>query len=255
MPVAIELSNITKTFKTKSRTFDAVKDISFTVSQGSVFGFLGPNGAGKTTTIKMICNLVLPSSGTIHVNGLNVETERARAISSVGAVLEGSRNIYWELTAWQNLIYFGHLKGINTKHLKQRASILLELLDLTKVAYEQVGRFSRGMQQKVAIACALVSDPTIILLDEPILGLDIFSAQTIIKAIKYLSEYEQKTFLLTTHQIDLAEDLCQYVAIIDNGLLLANSSMQKLKNTYKKESLTNIFIKLTGKKQCNTLNN
>src|SRR5437870_5211941 len=124
------------------------------------------NGAGKTTTIKMMCGLVTPTSGRVHLHGYDVARERPIAVRQVGAVLEGARNVYWSLSAWQNLLYFGRLKGLSTDFIRPRAEYLLQALGLWERRHEDVGGFSRGMQQKVAVAAALVSDPPIVLFDE-----------------------------------------------------------------------------------------
>src|SRR6266508_69921 len=152
-----------------------------------VAGLLGPNGAGKTTIIKMICGLILPSAGTIRLNRYDVARQRAAAVRQIGAVLEGSRNVYWPLSAWQNLLYFGRLKGLRAAEIKPRAERLLTDLDLWDRRDETVGSFSRGMQQTVAIAAALITDPPIILLDEPTLGLDVEAARTVREWIAHLA--------------------------------------------------------------------
>src|SRR6266498_1128954 len=160
MSPAIALRGLTKRFG----HLTAGDEVSLEVPRGQVFGLLGPNGAGKTTTIKMMTGLVTPTSGTVLLGGYDIATRRSRAVQQVGAVLEGSRNVYWSLSAWQNLLYFGRLKGLRAAEIKPRAERLLTDLDLWDRRDETVGSFSRGMQQKVAIAAALITDPPIILL-------------------------------------------------------------------------------------------
>ncbi len=179
-PVAIEIESLSKVYYQRNKTaIHAVENLNLTVPAGQVFGFLGANGAGKTTTIKMICGVIIPNSGRVCVNGYDVTRNRGMAMRQVGAVLEGTRNVYWRLTAWENLIYFGQLKGCWGKPLKARAEQLLRELDLWDRRNDTVRTFSRGMQQKVAIASALIADPPIILLDEPTLGLDFHASHTV----------------------------------------------------------------------------
>ncbi|HLZ81816.1 MAG TPA: ABC transporter ATP-binding protein [Ktedonobacteraceae bacterium] len=167
-PNAIEITSLSKIYPTAHReTVAAVDDLNLVVEAGQVFGFLGANGAGKTTTIKMMCGLITPTTGLIRIGGHDVSRERSAVMHLIGAVLEGTRNVYWRLTAWQNLMYFGHLKGSWGKELKERAKELLGELDLWERRNDPLRTFSRGMQQKVAIACALIGNPSIILLDEP----------------------------------------------------------------------------------------
>ena len=196
---AIELEGLTKTFRRRgSAPVRAVVDLSLSIPRGQIFGFLGPNGAGKTTTIKMMCGVVIPDSGRVTLLGHDVRRNRGTAMRQIGAVLEGARTTYWRLSAMENLMYFGRLKGVRGKYLKPRAERLLKELDLWERRNDDVKEFSRGMQQKVAISAALMSDPPIVLLDEPTLGLDVESAQTVREWISQLAKVENKTVLLTT---------------------------------------------------------
>ncbi len=232
---AIELQSLNKVYsRPNGGRITAVQNLNLTVEAGQVFGLLGPNGAGKTTTIKMICSLIRPTSGRICLNGLDVFQHKRAAMGQIGAVLEGARNVYWRLTAWQNLLYFGRLKG-KTKQLKRRAERLLRQLDLWERRNDQVRLFSRGMQQKVALACALMSDPAILLLDEPTLGLDVQAARIVKEWIKHLAQDQGKTVILTTHQLDMAQDVCQQVAIINRGQLVANQPVKALLALFSQE--------------------
>jgi ABC-2 type transport system ATP-binding protein len=187
-----------------------------------VLGLLGPNGAGKTTTIKMICGLITPTAGTVRLNGYDVARQRPSAVRQIGAVLEGSRNVYWPMTAWQNLMYFGRLKGLHGSEIRPRAKRLLTELGLWERRNEPVGSFSRGMQQKVAVAAALVTDPPIVLLDEPTLGLDVEAARTVRNWVTRLAREEGKTVVLTTHQLEMAGELSSRVAVIREGSIIAD---------------------------------
>ncbi len=219
---AIELAGLTKRYKRDSGWFTAVDNVTLSVPAGQVLGLLGPNGAGKTTTIKMTCGLILPTAGTIRLGGYDVTRQRGDAVRHLGAVLEGSRNVYWPLSAWQNLLYFGRLKGLRGREIKPRAQHLLTGLGLWEHRNETVGSFSRGMQQKVAIAAALITDPPVILLDEPTLGLDVEAARTVRDWITRLSREEGKTVVLTTHQLGIVQELADRIAVIRSGKIIAD---------------------------------
>src|SRR4030042_2708181 len=212
---AIRVSQLVKSYKPDPP--NAVDGISFEIEPGTVFGLLGPNGAGKTTTIKMILGLVLPTSGSIQLAGCDVAKERNKALSHAGAILEGSRNVYWRLTARANLDYFGALRGMRGKPLANRIVEVLDLVELSDRADEEVRYLSRGMQQKVALATAILHDPDVLLLDEPTLGLDVQASRTIEQVIRRFVKKEGKTVLLTTHQMDLAERLSDRIFVINKG--------------------------------------
>ena len=231
-PPAIELRGLTKTFGKGKNEIVAVKPVSLVIQPGQVFGLLGPNGAGKTTTIKMIAGLLAPTDGTALINGYDIQRQRSQAVRHLGAVLEGSRNVYWSLTAMQNLLYFGRLKGLRTSDIKSRGEQLLQELDLWERRDQQVGGFSRGMQQKVAVAAALVTDPPVVLLDEPTIGLDIEAARTVREWVIRLARQEGKTIVLTTHQLDMAEELCDRVAVIRRGEIITDLPTNELCNRY-----------------------
>ncbi|MPZ88981.1 MAG: ATP-binding cassette domain-containing protein, partial [Nitriliruptorales bacterium] len=210
----------------------AVEDVSLRIPSGQVFGLLGPNGAGKTTTIKMMAGLVTPTSGTARLRGHDIGTQRSRAVQQIGAVLEGSRNVYWSLSAWQNLLYFGRLKGLRGAEIKPRAEGLLRDLGLWDRRNELVGGFSRGMQQKVAVAAALVTNPQIMLLDEPTIGLDVEAARTVRQWVVRLAHEDGKTIVLTTHQLAMAEELCDRVAVIRDGRIITDLPTSELLDRY-----------------------
>ena len=236
-PLAFELTNLSKVYRRgKGTAVRAVDDLSLSVPVGQVVGLLGPNGAGKTTTIKMMCGLVTPTSGRVHLNGYDIARERPLAVWQVGAVLEGARNVYWSLSAWQNLLYFGRLKGLPRKLIVPRAQSLLRSLDLWKQRHQAVGGYSRGMQQKVAIAAALITDPPILLLDEPTIGLDVQTARTVKDWIEQLAHEEGKTIVLTTHQLALAQELCDRIAIIHQGRLLTDLPVRELLARFRQET-------------------
>ena len=229
---AIEINALTKDYRsTKARAVDGV---SLRVPAGSVFGFLGPNGAGKTTTIKILAGLLSATTGQVLLNGYDVARQRSAAMEQIGAVLEGSRNVYWTLSAWQNLVYFGRLKGMRKAAAQARAEELLTGLDLWERRDEKVGDYSRGMQQKVAIAAALIADPPILLLDEPTIGLDVEATRTVKEWVRTLSTERGKTVLLTTHQMNVVEELCDRVAVIRRGQMITDQPTRQLLATFRR---------------------
>ncbi|HZD68640.1 MAG TPA: ABC transporter ATP-binding protein [Actinomycetes bacterium] len=229
---AIELTGLTKRYRRGSGLLEAVRDVTLRVPAGQVIGLLGPNGAGKTTTIKMLCGLILPSAGTIRLGGYDVGRQRPAAVRQVGAVLEGSRNVYWPLSAWQNLLYFGRLRGLRGSQVRPRAQRLLTELGLWERRHETVGSYSRGMQQKVAVAAALICDPPILLLDEPTIGLDVEAARTVKDWLAHLAREEGKTILLTTHQLPVAQELAGRIAVIRDGRVVADLPTSELLSRY-----------------------
>ncbi len=232
---AIELMGLTKTYRQGGQPVRAVDGVTLRVPPGQVFGLLGPNGAGKTTIIKMACGLITPSAGRISVGGYDVARQRGQAVRQIGAVLEGSRNVYWSMSAWQNLLYFGRLKGLRGAELKPRAQRLLTELGLWERHGESVGTFSRGMQQKVAVAAALIADPPIVLLDEPTIGLDVEAARTVKDWVVRLAHEQHKTVVLTTHQLAMAETLSDRVAVIRDGAIVADLPTAELLGRFRED--------------------
>jgi ABC-2 type transport system ATP-binding protein len=256
-PLAIEANQLSKSYRKRGRPpLHAVWPLDLKVPAGQIFGFLGPNGAGKTTTIKMLCGLIAPDSGQVRLNGLDLHRQRGAAMRQIGAVLEGTRNVHWRLSAWQNLRYSAGIKGCSGAEFETRATALLQDLDLWDRRTDMLQTFSRGMQQKVAIACALIADPPIVLLDEPTLGLDVHSARTVREWIAKLARERGKTVVLTTHQLDMAQEVCDRVAIMRGGSLIADEPISDLLALFRGEeryvtvrvepTLEEVFVKLTA---------
>ena len=216
--VTLNAQHLRKSYGRGKRRFEAVRDVSLRIYAGEVLAFLGPNGAGKTTTIKMIGGLVRPDAGQVSIDGLDPHRQSA-ALKNVGAVLEGNRNLYWRLTPLENLEYFGGLRQVPRHLARQRGEHLLEQFGLIEKRKTPVQKLSRGMQQKLAIAVALVHQPTLLLLDEPTLGLDVEASETV-KALVRDIAVAGCAILLTTHQLDVAEELSHRVAIIRQGQII-----------------------------------
>jgi len=222
---AIEVSNLTKYYG----KLGAVDHINFAVEGRELFGLLGPNGAGKTTTIRMICGMLRPTSGTIVVSGFDVSQKPEEVKRKIGLVPDIS-NLFGELSARVNLEFMGKLYGLDKKTRRERIDQVLELFQLKERENDLVKFYSKGMHRRLTIAAALIHQPEILIMDEPTSGLDAQTARLVREIIFDLNK-EGRTVLLTTHQIDEADRLCQRVGIIDHGQLIALKTPEELKNS------------------------
>ncbi len=209
----------------------AVQDVSFEIDEGEVFGFLGPNGAGKTTTVRMITGILKPDSGTAWVSGKNVREDPVGVKEKIGIAPEVS-NAYVDMTGWQNMMLMGELYGVPKNQREEWGGDLLELFGILDRKDSEVKGYSKGMQRRLILAMAMIHDPPVLFLDEPTAGLDVQSQRLIKKRIRELNE-EGKTIFLTTHNIPVANELCDRVAIINHGKIAAIDTPEKLKNTIK----------------------
>ncbi|MFW6117424.1 MAG: ATP-binding cassette domain-containing protein [Thermoproteota archaeon] len=207
----------------------AVDGVSFEVEKGEVFGFLGPNGAGKTTTVRMITGVLEPDSGTAWINGKNVRKESTEAKEEIGIVPEVS-NAYIDLNGWQNMMLMGKLYGVPKDEREKRSKELLELFGLYDRRENKVKGYSRGMKRRMVLAMAMIHDPSVIFLDEPTAGLDVQSQRLIKNRIREWNK-KGKTVFLTTHNIPVANELCDEVAVIHHGKIAVIDTPEKLKNT------------------------
>jgi ABC-2 type transport system ATP-binding protein len=223
----------------------AVNDVSFEVNVGEVFGFLGPNGAGKTTTIKMIVGLLQPSSGSIKIAGYDVQTQPLLTKAAIGYVPD-TPNLYPKLSGRELFRFVGDLYGLDRGLVEQRGEELLRLFELDQVGDDPLDSYSHGMQQKAALACALIHDPKVLVLDEPTVGLDPRSARLIKDMLLQMAERGSAVFL-STHILEIAERMCDRIGIINKGELIAIGNMEELRSLGKGEtSLEDIFLSLTG---------
>lgn len=216
----------------------AVDGISFNAYKGEILGILGPNGSGKTTTLKSILGLILFDSGNIQVSGMDVAKDNKKILRNTGAVLEGARNVYWHLSPEENLRYFAGLKGLSHSSIKERMNSLLKELDLDAVRKKELREFSKGMKQKVALACAFIHDPDILLLDEPTLGLDVEISRSMRTWLREIVQKSEKSILVTSHDMDFIESVCDRVLIIKDGKILSHETLQSLKMKFSKKIFT-----------------
>ncbi|MBZ0186839.1 MAG: ABC transporter ATP-binding protein [Candidatus Obscuribacterales bacterium] len=234
--MVLQADNLMKSFGAGAKLVQAVKGVSLSMKRGEILAFLGRNGAGKTTTIKMIAGLLEPDSGSVSIGGLNPARDR-KVYEGLGTVLEGSRNLYMQLTTLENLHYFAALKGMNSKAAKVRADELLAIFDLSHKAHARVRELSRGMQQKVSVAVSLVHSPQVLLLDEPTNGLDVEASNHIKQMLRHFTG-DGLSVLLTTHQLDVAQELADRVAVIRDGVLVAEESTGALIERFSGNSIT-----------------
>jgi ABC-2 type transport system ATP-binding protein len=220
---AIEVEDLTKRFG----NFTAVDQINFKVESGELFGFLGPNGAGKTTTVRMITGVIKPDGGRASIMGYDVERETINAKQMAGVLPETS-NAYIDLSAWQNLMLMAKLYGLDKKERQSRAEDLLKRFGLYEKREVAVKGFSKGMKQRLQICMALISEPQVLILDEPTSGLDVQSSRLIRSIIADLNA-QGVTFLLTTHNMEEANQLCSRIAIINQGKIVAIDRPEALK--------------------------
>ncbi len=224
--IALEACNLKKTYRFKNQIVAAVKNVSLNIGYGEVVAFLGPNGAGKTTSIKMMAGLIKPDAGWTKISGINPH-QNPNALEKLGAVLEGNRNVYWRLTPQENLEYFGVLKGLTHSQARKSGIALLEKFGLQQKRRTAVQQLSRGMQQKLAFAVALVHKPQVLLLDEPTLGLDVEATEDVKILIREIAA-SGCAILLTTHQLDIAEQLADRIAIIQRGEIITELPTDEL---------------------------
>ncbi|CAN5749536.1 hypothetical protein BH23CYA1_BH23CYA1_19650 [soil metagenome] len=229
---ALDAHQLRKRYGRGKRQFEAVRGVSLTILPGQVLAFLGPNGAGKTTTIKMIAGLIRPDAGWVRIAGCDPHRQ-PQALRGVGAVLEGNRNLYWRLTPLENLEYFGVLRQVPRRAARDRGQALLKEFGLWDKRQVPVQKLSRGMQQKLAIAVALIHQPKLLLLDEPTLGLDVEAGETVKGLVRQVAA-SGCAVLLTTHQLNVAEELSDRVAVIRQGEIVAEQQTQDLIRQFSK---------------------
>jgi len=242
-------------FKRVKKVVHALKGVSFKVYYGEVFGLLGPNGAGKTTTVKILSTLLLPDSGEAYVAGYNVLSQPEKVRENIGVTLSVERGFFWKLTGRENLKYFGMLKGLRGEKLNGRVNYLLDKLGLEAMGvsdklYEE---YSLGMKARLSLSRALLTDPPILILDEPTLGLDPASARIIRSFLIKLARDENKAVLVTTHNMFEAELICDRVAIIDEGKIVAIGRASELKK--KVSNRISVEVLLGGIKDENIVKN
>ncbi len=221
----------------------AVDHVSVSIPEGQICGYLGPNGAGKTTTVKMITGMIKPTEGTARIAGYDIQENPLEVKRRIGYVPE-SGALYQSLTAYEYLQFVGRLYAIHGKELDRKISEICDFFHLGDRMHQRMAEYSKGMRQKVVIASALLHDPEVIILDEPLSGLDANSALLLKELIRNLAG-EGKTIFYCSHILDVVENLCERVVILDQGKIVADGSVSELKAFTKKKSLEAVFSQLT----------
>lgn len=206
MATLLTVDGLSKKYKDTNKK--AVNDVSFQINHGDLVVFLGPNGAGKTTTLKMILNLIIPDEGKIYFEGQETTNKGLILLKNTGALLEGSRNMFWSLSPIENFVYWGGQRGLTKNVAEKKGVELLKQFGLFKKRNVPITSLSRGMQQAVGICCAMIAEPKLLILDEPTLGLDIKSTQVVISILKKLAS-NGVGILITTHQLDFAQKVAE----------------------------------------------
>jgi len=237
----IEIKNISKSYNRGN--IKAVDNLNLTVQKGEIFGFLGPNGAGKTTTIKMIVGLLNPDSGSISIKGFDNRTNPMEAKGNIGYVPDNP-NLYDRLTGTEYLNFMADVYQVSSVHRKERITHYLEMFDLKDAAADLIKSYSHGMKQKIALTGALIHNPSVWILDEPMVGLDPKSAHLLKEQMREHCD-KGNTVFFSTHILEVAEKLCDRMGIIHKGRLIAIGTMDELRQGDKKDSLENIFLELT----------
>jgi len=242
----VETSELRRTFTARTGAFtrhkreiEAVCGITFSIERGELFGLLGPNGAGKTTTIKMLITLLLPTSGSARVLGLDVVSHARDVRRHIGYAFGGDRGLYDRLSGTDNLRYFAELYGVPPRTQRMRIAELIELVGLRGRENDRVEVYSRGMRQRLHIARALMHDPDVLFLDEPTTGIDPVGARELRATIAGLLT-QGKTILLTTHYMFEADELCDRIAVIRSGEVVAQGTPQDLKQRVSSGSVVEI---------------
>ncbi|MCD4739957.1 ATP-binding cassette domain-containing protein [archaeon] len=224
----------------------AVNALDLKVKKGEVFGLLGPNGAGKTTIISMLSTILTPSSGSALVSGKDVKNERNSVRKNIGIVFQDP-SLDEELTGYENMDFHGRLYGMEKEQRVERIIELLELVDLIDKKDVPVKNYSGGMKRRLEIARGLLHKPKVLFLDEPTLGLDPQTRRYLWEYIQNMNKKDDVTIMLTTHYMEEADELCDRIAIIDHGKIVALDSPKNLKKKNKAETLEDVFIELTGR--------
>src|SRR5271169_6538393 len=243
MTSPVSVRNLTKLFYDESRgELRAVDGVDFECRPGEIYGLLGANGAGKTTTLRMLATILKPSAGTAIVAGHDVTKEPQKVRSCVGFISTATA-LYGRLSALEMAQYFGRLHGLDESTLARRIDAIFERLEMNDFRDRRCDKLSTGMKQKVSIARTLVHDPTVMIFDEPTLGLDVMAARTIAGFIRECRD-QGKTVIFSTHVMSEVEKLCDHIGIIHDGRLLTEGTLPELRARFGIQDLEDLFVKV-----------
>lgn len=232
--LVLEVDSLRKVFRgPRGGAVTAVDGVTFTVRRGEVVGLLGPNGAGKTTTIKCVLGLMTPDVGSIRILGADLRKSYPGVLRHVGAVLEGSRNIYWRMTVLENVQFFAGLHGIRPSEGRARFDELLERFGLQDKRDVEVRKLSHGMKQKTSVVCALARRTPLVFLDEPTLGLDVETSLELRNTLREYATNEGRTVVVSSHDMDVIQDLCGRVIIMSRGRVVTDDTVDHLRRLFR----------------------
>ena len=239
----IEVNNLKKIFFDKKRgEVKAVNGINLHCRKGEIFGLLGPNGAGKTTTLRILATMLKPTAGEVSVNGYDVIKEAHQVRESIG-FLSGETGLYDRFTPRETILFFGRINNLPDEEIRMRMDEIFKILDMKSFQEVRVDKLSTGMKQKLSIARALIHNPPILIFDEPTVGLDVITARVVLNYIKEFKN-QGKCIIFSTHQMHEAERLCDRIAIIHKGEILAEGGLEELQQRFQEKELEEIFFKL-----------
>jgi len=265
-PVAVSLNHLSKTYPTPltrlkqllrrpiKPAVEALRDVSFDVHEGEIFGLIGRNGAGKTTLTKIVATLVQPTSGSVAVRGFDSVSDDEKVRAQVGLSTAEERSFYWRLTAEQNLMFFARLYGLSDDEARRRIIEILSRLELIELATRRFGELSTGNKQRLALARAMLAEPPVLLLDEPTRSLDPLAASSMRELISSLAGGNPPvSILLTSHNLAEVEELCERVAIISKGQIRALDTPQNLRTRHKQTERVQFDVRGLVKEQASKL--
>ncbi len=241
---AININNVFFRYPGQDKPF--LENFNLTIQKGKRFGLFGPNGSGKTTLMMLMTGLLSPQKGTIDLLGNDIQKNDATVKKLFGFVPQDF-SFYQELSPVENLQYFGALSGLKKNEIKEKTNLLLDILGLVKEKNTPVKKFSGGMKRRVNIAIGVIHSPQILFLDEPTVGVDVQTRSAIIDYLKELNN-NGTTLIYTSHQLMEAEELCDHIALVNEGKIIAHDSLASLLNQYGTDALEDLFLNLTGKK-------
>lgn len=237
----LRVENLTKKFKKVT----AVDNVSFEVNPGEIIGLLGENGAGKTTTLRMLATMLKPTSGNTMIDGYNIIDNPNKIRERIGILFGGDVALYDRLTGRENMIYFAKLNGMSDLEADQAVNKITSELEMSDYIDRPVGKYSRGMKQKVSLARSIIHQPDVMLFDEPSTGLDVLSSKLIHDFILKCKK-DNKAIVFSSHNMYETEKLCDRIIIIHKGKIVASGTIEQLKKDYQKDSLEDLFIECIG---------
>ncbi|HZK35195.1 MAG TPA: ATP-binding cassette domain-containing protein [Bacillota bacterium] len=237
----IKTKNLSKSFK----DVEAVKDVTFTVNKGQIVGLLGENGAGKTTTLRVLATMLKPTAGSAMVNGYDIVKQANDVRRDIGILFGGEVGLYDRLTGRENIDYFAKLNGLNQEEADSSIEELVQDFQMQEYIDKRVGKYSRGMKQRVAISRSIVHKPTVMLFDEPTVGLDV-SAAKIVHDFILKCKAEGRAIIFSSHTMQEVERLCDRIIMIHKGSIIEDGSKDSLMQKYSNNDMEEIFLELVG---------